>query len=98
MIKSLYTVFDKKASFYVNPFCARSEGEAIRMIEQALRDPNTSIHQHPEDFQLVHIGSFDDNTSEIQYSPPHIIAEAADLKTQVLQDFATPPTAYVETP
>ena len=100
MIKGLYSIYDKKACFYVAPFSARNDAEAVRSVTQALRDPNTQLAQHPEDFHLVTIGSFDDNTSEISYSPPHVIVECSAL-AQEAKPYTlnlTPQTAEIDPP
>lgn len=99
MIKGLYSIYDKKACFYVAPFCCRNDAEAIRSVTQALRDPNTQLSQHPEDYHLVTLGSYDDNTSEISYSPPHVIIECSVLAQETQQHYTLnlqPQTSEIE--
>jgi len=62
MIKFLFSVYDSKARAYGNPFTAARQELAIRDFTTAVRDPDTQLHKFPEDFTLVEIGEFDDET------------------------------------
>lgn len=64
----LFSVYDRKASIYMSPFVARSTIDATRQIAASFREPQmreTPVGQHPEDFDLFHVGSFDDETGDI---------------------------------
>lgn len=55
----LFSVFDKKAQTFSQPFCAVNEQVAIRQFGDAVRDTNTAICAHPEDYQLFKVAAFD---------------------------------------
>lgn len=60
MIHKVYTVYDSKAEAYLRPFFARSRGEALRMFEDTVNDPNSMFLRHASDFTLFEIGEWDD--------------------------------------
>lgn len=52
-------------AFQPPAFC-RAKGEAMRGFTDAVNDPaNKQLNQHPEDFELWHIGYFNDQTGEL---------------------------------
>ena len=61
----VFSIYDSKTECFMNPWYARTTGEAVRSFEQSIIDPNTSFHKYPDDFTLFDIGSWDDETGEI---------------------------------
>ena len=66
MLHKIFTVFDAKAETYANPFVAQSTGMAIRTFADIANDTKHPIGQHPEDYTLFEIGTFNVQTSEIK--------------------------------
>lgn len=66
----LYSIFDAKVSAYQPPFTAQNDAHAKRMLADTAKDPKTLFHQHPADYTLFKIGSFDDETGQL-VSLPH---------------------------
>jgi len=64
--KNVYSVHDSKAEAYLDPFFARSHGEALRSFEDAIGTPEHPFNRHSADYTLVHIGTFDDQTGTIE--------------------------------
>lgn len=66
----IFTVYDKVAEFHMQPFFARTNGEAIRSFSQAVNeDPQKSqIAAHPHQYELFEIGSFDEQLGLIAAS------------------------------
>lgn len=60
MLLKVFTVYDSKAEFYMQPFCMKSKGEAIRAFSESCNDDKTSLGKYPADFTLFEIGEFDD--------------------------------------
>lgn len=60
-------IHDTKAEAYMNPFYMRSEGEAIRAFGDAIDKGDTPLSQHPEDYVLYKLGTFDQSTAAIEY-------------------------------
>lgn len=61
----LFALYDSKVSSFANPVCARSDGEAIRMVTDAAADPSTLFSKHPSDFVLYCVGTYDEDTGEV---------------------------------
>lgn len=61
MIKLIFTIYDSKAETYMDPFCAKTKGEAVRMFTDTCNDPNHQFYRHAEDYTLFHLGTYDDN-------------------------------------
>lgn len=63
---------DIVANVYGPPVMVHHIGQAIRTFGDECRrkEPGNVLAQHPEDFELWHIGEFDDNTGSIDtYNP-----------------------------
>ena len=61
MIVNVYTVLDKKSGAFLQPFFIQNEGMAIRAILDVMADEDHTFARHAEDYQLFHVGSFDDS-------------------------------------
>lgn len=70
MMLKIYTVHDAAVKAYLQPFFARSHGEALRSFTDAINDPKTSLNAHPHDYSLWHVADFDDNTATVVPNPP----------------------------
>lgn len=74
----LVSVYDKKAQTFSAPFSAINEQVAIRQFGDAVRDTNTAICAHPEDYQLFKMAEFRENIGIVfaggdDASPVHLI-------------------------
>lgn len=77
----IFSVYDKKAVAYGNPFYYHQKGQAIRGFEDAVNEPTSPFGKHPEDFALFHIGEWDDTTGVITpLKNPVPIEEALNVK------------------
>lgn len=80
MLVKWYAIFDKKCGFYRNPFIADSDQAALRVVSDALRDPQPSIvSAYPADFALYALGDFDDNAGTFDSCPPRFLQEVSSL-------------------
>lgn len=79
-----YSIRDIKAGAYNPPFFKHTDGEAQRDMTTAVNDPKTQVNMYPEDFQLFHVGKYDDQTGVFTPldTPRHII-DASQLKRVV---------------
>lgn len=75
MKSNAYTLYDVKSLTYSNPFYAPTHGAAIRIVQDAAQDPNTSLGRHPADFILYCVGSFDDQSAMLWKLDPreHVV-------------------------
>jgi hypothetical protein len=80
MILNIYTVHDAKASAFLVPFFSANDLTAIRQIGMSCRDPGSMFHAFPEDYTLYYLGTFDDQTSEIEKVVPKAMINLIDVK------------------
>lgn len=66
MKKMVFSVRDEVAGVFGDPFVQRSHGEAMRTFMDACEDQKTLLGRHPENFKLMVIGQFDDDTGVIE--------------------------------
>lgn len=82
----LFAIYDRKASIYMAPFVARSTIDATRQIAASMRDPQikeTPVGQHPEDFDLFHVGGFDDESGVLApLTMPALVAPVLAIASQ----------------
>ena len=62
MIVSVYTVFDKKAGAFLQPFFIQNDSLAVRAIRDVMADKEHSFYRYAEDYQLFQAGEFCDQT------------------------------------
>lgn len=63
-VMCLFSIRDIKAGYYQKPFVARTVGEVVRSLTDAVNDksnPN-DYSKYPEDYVLEQIGTFDDDS------------------------------------
>lgn len=66
MIQRVFAVYDSKAEAYLQPFFCPTVGMALRSWEQAAQNPQTDFHQYAGDYTLFEIGTYNDQTGEMQ--------------------------------
>jgi hypothetical protein len=65
MILSIFSVYDKKAEAYLQPFFAPTKASAERSFRNAINDNDHTFNCNPDDYSLVYIGEFDDSNCDI---------------------------------
>lgn len=81
----IMTVFDSVSLLYGAPHYAQSKGAAIRGFCDEINraDANNSFYNHPDDFRLCYLGTFDDDKATFElFSQPEtlITGSAAKIK------------------
>lgn len=81
MIYKVYSVYDAQTKAYGHPMLQNTHGEAERTFKLQVNNKDSRYHQSPEDYDLFHIGEYDDNTGGIERlnAPQHIIKATALL-------------------
>lgn len=84
MIKQMFSIRDTKSAIYSDPFYAITHGVAERNFHEIANDSSSIVYKHPEDFDLYHIGEFDDNTGKCQIleTPKHVMKAVHCRKNQ----------------
>lgn len=82
MIFQMCVVRDSAAQVYGQPIFVPSIGIAVRSFGDEVKrsDANNQMNKHPEDFEMFHVGTYDDNTCTFAAVPPKSIARGVDYK------------------
>lgn len=85
MKKLMFACFDQKTKLFGLPFYSVRREQALRDFAYAANDPETEICRYSLDYSLFYIGTFDDETGELEMPPmPEHICQAFTLKeTQI---------------
>lgn len=60
MLTYAYSIYDRKALVYNQPYFAITDGAAIRMLGDVVNDKNSTLNRHPADYVLYLVGVYDD--------------------------------------
>lgn len=80
MISNAYSIRDNKTASYAKPFFAQNDILATRALHTAVNDPNIQLSMFPEDFDMYHVGEFDDQTGMFETCQPRFVIAAVSLK------------------
>lgn len=71
----VYSVRDAKGEVFNTPFFQKTHGEAERSFRQLVTDEKSMVNKYPEDFDLYHLGTYDDQLGTIQSldTPLHML-------------------------
>lgn len=90
----IYSIYDRGTEAYMRPWYAQADNAAIRAFIDTGLDATHEIARHPEDYTLMRIGVFDDNSGEITPEIPkklltglEAIAEARKVDKAQLEAF-----------
>lgn len=79
MKENVYVLYDRNAGIALKPaMIERNDVIPIRQITDLAKNEQSIINRHPEDFQIVHIATFDLETLEIQAVIPRVVIIAND--------------------
>ena len=81
----IVSIRDRAAVAFGRPTYTLSIGAAIRSFQDEVNrnDPQNVMFGHAEDFDLFHLGSFDDQEGKFDCGTPRQIAVGKDLKKAV---------------
>lgn len=69
----MYAIWDRKALTYSMPYSFRAPGEAIRAFADEANNPQSRLCKHAEDFDLVKIGVYCDETADYEVVRPEAL-------------------------
>ncbi|WNK14542.1 MAG: nonstructural protein [Microvirus sp.] len=74
-------VYDSKAKVFGRPFFTPHLAQAIRGFQDEVNNPEGGdLNKHPEDFDLYHLGEFEESTGSFDNAQrPSILCTAASL-------------------
>lgn len=70
MIHNVFAIFDHAAKAFLPPFCLRNEAQAVRASTDCVNSPNHQFNEHPGDYNLHHMATFDDSTGSFENLQP----------------------------
>lgn len=78
----VFSIRDQKAAAFGMPFFQKTKGEAIRNFQELSKDEKSLVAKYPEDFDLYHVGVYDDQTGLVKSldTPQHVI-KAVEVKS-----------------
>ena len=79
MTRKVFSVFDSVAKVYGMPFVFVHEGEAMRWLNDMVRDDRSLLSKHPEDYKLYRLGTFDDIAGKFNIQEPEFLCNAVDF-------------------
>jgi len=83
----MFTIYDSKAEAYMQPFFAKSTGEALRSFSDTCQDKNHIFAKHPEDFTLFELGTWDEQTSNfVIFESKKSLGVAIEYATDLIDD------------
>lgn len=101
-ITMLFSIYDRKASYYLPIFQAERDHQAVRGFTDIVTQSDTDVSKYPADFDLMCLGDMDLDTGELfpAKNPRHIIngmsaLQAAQIERKKYQSALAP---SVETP
>lgn len=83
MLLQAFSIFDAKSGAFSAPFFAFNAAVAQRNVAAGVREGDSLLSRFPEDYQLYHVGSFDDGTGVLQAIPPVAVCNLVSLREVV---------------
>lgn len=77
------TVYDRIAQNYGTPIFTLSKGSTIRAFSDQINRPDkdNQLYQHPDDFDLYFLGTFDDSSAKFEMlEQSELLARGANVK------------------
>lgn len=60
------SIRDSAVDSFMRPFYVRSTGEAVRAFTDSVNGSENSMKAHPDDYELYHIGFFDEEAGKLE--------------------------------
>lgn len=78
----LFAIRDRALGAFMQPWVAQTPGQATRMFQDELANREGPMHKHPDDYDLYHIGEFNQQTGQLvaRENGPSQLATGKNLK------------------
>lgn len=82
-MKIIVAIRDRAIDAFGQPFFVQARGQAIRSFQDEINraDANNNLHNHPDDFDLYILGTYEEETGDIKSQKPEMIAIGKDMVT-----------------
>lgn len=74
-----YSIRDSKGECFNLPFYQKTHGHAERHFETAVNDERSQLNKYPKDFDLYHVGYFNEDNGMLTHQDPVHIISAIEL-------------------
>lgn len=78
MITNIYAIRDNQVEAFSQPFYSPTHGSALRAFSDHVNEKGTPANKHPSDYDLFHLGEFDDQVGTIKPIAPARIGRATE--------------------
>lgn len=78
-MKMIYAVRDRAIDAFGQPIFCLAEGQAVRSFIDEVNSSQSSMHAHPEDYDLYFLGQFDDSSGELVPDKPKMVCIGKDV-------------------
>lgn len=80
MLIKVFALNDSKLGEFGQPFFFQHHGQAVRFLQDLVKDGKNTVAQHPEDFRLYCLGTFTPSTGTFEnLTAPEYLAKASDF-------------------
>lgn len=77
---SIYSLFDSAVKSFTQPFFLQSDAAAVRLFQDQVNRKDSITSNHPDQFTLMHVGSFDDATGCFDSIEPRSLGNGLQYK------------------
>lgn len=81
-VLQIFAVRDRQLDAFMQPWCGQSIGQAIRMFTDEVNNKEGQMHKHAADYDLYHIGEFNNGHLAQTTEQPKLIAIGANVREQ----------------
>ena len=78
MIFGMYSIKDAKTGF-MTPVLEQNDAAALRNFSHAVNQPDSLMHDCPNDFSLFKVSDFDSDSGIIAMPSPTLVADASEV-------------------
>lgn len=75
----MYAIFDRKMKEFGMLVLSRNDESIRRSLVDGIRGSKSVQELHPEDFDLVCVGEFDQDVGELTGSSPRLVVSVAEI-------------------
>lgn len=75
----VFSIEDKVAGAFMQPFFMHTKGQASRSFGDLVSNKDSMVSKHPNDYRLFCIGEYDDETGDLKNSKNEFIINGSDF-------------------
>jgi len=79
MKTQIYAIYDVASGCYQRPMFARADGEIMREFQNICVDAEHPCGEHPEDYSLIRLGTFNDQNGKVENEENECLATGLEM-------------------